>query len=110
MFVSSISYTLPVDGSATESVTLVGNNKQWIKGIANTATTAADVVDFSGSDEPLAKGADNSPSGGISQREDVMLSGCILPGSIQGINGTGYANGLNTATKIPRVHIQNVFS
>jgi len=29
MYVSSISYTLPVDGNSTESVTLVGNNKEW---------------------------------------------------------------------------------
>ena len=29
MYVSSVSYTLPVDGNATESVTLVGNNKEW---------------------------------------------------------------------------------
>ena len=108
MYVSSISYTLPVDGSATESVTLVGNNKQWIKGIGNTSTVAADVADFHGSDEPLAMGAADSPSGGISQREDVLLSGCILPASIQGVNGTGYANGLNTSTKVPRIHIQNV--
>jgi len=29
MYVSSVSYTCPVDGNCTESVTLVGNNKQW---------------------------------------------------------------------------------
>ena len=29
MYISSVSYTLPVEGNATESVTLVGNNKEW---------------------------------------------------------------------------------
>ena len=30
MYISSISYSFPTDGSATESLTLVGNNKSWI--------------------------------------------------------------------------------
>jgi hypothetical protein len=29
MFISSVSYTYPVDGNATESITLVGNDKFW---------------------------------------------------------------------------------
>lgn len=29
MYLSSISYTVPVDGNATEDITLVGNNKYW---------------------------------------------------------------------------------
>ena len=29
MYLSSISYTIPADGNATESVTLVGNDKSW---------------------------------------------------------------------------------
>lgn len=33
MYLSSVSYTIPVDGSATEDVTLVGNNKVWNSGI-----------------------------------------------------------------------------
>lgn len=32
MYLSSISYTFPVDGNATEDVTLVGNNKFWNSG------------------------------------------------------------------------------
>jgi hypothetical protein len=31
MYLSSVSYTIPVDGNATEDVTLVGNNKYWGK-------------------------------------------------------------------------------
>ena len=30
MYINSISYTVPVDGNATESITLVGNHKKWM--------------------------------------------------------------------------------
>ena len=105
MYISSVSYSLPVDGSATESVTLVGNNKQWVVGgsIAN-----ADVAAFDGTDGPAASGSDSHPSGGVQQREDVLLSGSILPRSIKGVVGNGYSNGFNTSTKLPRVHLQNI--
>lgn len=39
MYLSSIGYTLPVEGFATEDVTLVGNNKVWISGYATPFTT-----------------------------------------------------------------------
>ena len=107
MYISSVSYTIPVDGSATESVTLVGNNKLWLQGSAGEIVAAA-VNAFDGADEPKAMGVTGAPSGGISQREDVMLSGCILPGSIKGVNGTGYGNALNVSNGVPRIHIQNV--
>ena len=32
MYVSSVSYTIPVDGNSTEDITLVGNNKYWNSG------------------------------------------------------------------------------
>lgn len=32
MYLSSVSYTIPVDGNATEDITLVGNNKIWTTG------------------------------------------------------------------------------
>ena len=30
MYINSISYTVPVDGNATESITMVGNHTEWI--------------------------------------------------------------------------------
>ena len=107
MYISSVSYTIPVDGSATESVTLVGNNKLWLQGSAGEITQVA-VSGFDGADEPKAMGVASAPSGGISQREDVMLSGCILPASIKGVNGTGYGNALDISNGVPRIHVQNV--
>lgn len=105
MYVSSVSYTIPVDGNATESVTLVGNNKAWLTGAAMNTTT---VNNLDGQDEPLAL---LGGSGGIQRREDVMLAESILPKSIFGpdadtipaSDGNALASG-----GLPRVHIQNV--
>jgi hypothetical protein len=105
MYVSNISYTVPVEGNATESVSLVGNNKTWLT--AGQSMLAGVVANFDGSDSPKAFGVANAASGGIQRREDVLLSGCILPTSINGVVGSGYGNGINTTTLAPRVHIQN---
>jgi|TARA_B100000085_G_scaffold176015_1_gene160298 hypothetical protein len=125
MYVSSISYTVPVDGNATESMTLVGNNKEWLRadeGRFDSGTGAndsvaigqAEVAGFDGTDTPRAiAGA----SGGIQRREDVILAGSILPLSIKGVGdglnipiASGYGNALidyNKPAKGPMVHIQN---
>ena len=65
LYISSISYTIPVDGNATESVTLVGNNKQWLTG-SDVKIADGSVVNFDGNDEPLM-GVDSSASGGVSR-------------------------------------------
>ena len=110
MYISSISYTVPTDGSMTESVTLVGNNKQWLTTGQKLTATAVDA--FDGNDFPaaLTSGVHTgayTPSGGIQQREDVFVSGCILPNSIEGVLGSGYGNALNYGTGANRVHIQS---
>ena len=106
LYVSSVSYTIPVDGNATESVTLVGNNKTWLTGTDVLMTTGV-VTAFDGSNIPKAFGMAGSTSGGIQRREDVLLSGCIFPQSIKGVVGSGYGNGLNFANGDPRIHIQS---
>lgn len=88
MYISSIGYTFPVDGSFTESITLVGNNKEWLTG-ANTKLTDEVVTDFDGNDSPLALAAG---SGGVQRREDLMLEYSILPEGIDGVKGTGVGN------------------
>ena len=123
MFVSSVSYTVPVEGNATESVTLVGNNKEWLVAAESRfdrgVNIDGDVVGeggagFDGTDTPLAfQGA----SGGVQRREDVILLGSILPLSIKGVGdglnvplSSGYGNGLidfNVPARGPIVHIQN---
>jgi hypothetical protein len=107
MFVQSVSYTFPVDGSSTESVTLVGNNKSWLTG-TDAKIGNDDVAAFTGTNAPLAMGVAGAPSGGVQQREDVMFSGSIMPRSIQGVKGgtVRYAN--NLVGDVPQAHIQNI--
>jgi len=114
MYISSISYSIPVDGTCTESITLVGNSKEWLTG-ANTTLEAESVVSFDGLDEPLAFGDAANPSGGLQRREDVMLEHCILPAAIQGVNGSGIGNayrpvsaGENARASGLSVHVQSV--
>ena len=69
MYVSSVSYTIPVDGSATESVTLVGNDKTW--GGSNMAGA-------------LGFGTDTPPPG-VSRRENIVKASQVLPLDIDGV-------------------------
>jgi len=124
MFLNSISYSVPVDGPATESITLVGNNKQWLHSSLATATSGIlpfsqmalldsgnqPLAAFDGLDEPLARTSGNIAgtvvaSGGVQRREDVLLNLSILPASIRGVNGSDAGNAVDGAT--PRVHIQS---
>jgi hypothetical protein len=102
MYVSSISYSVPTDGNATESVTLVGNEKQWLTG-SKRAIGSTDVVNFDGQLTPFASGM-----GGVQRREDLMLSGCVLPVGIRGVDGSGIGNGINYLNGSPRVHLQSI--
>jgi hypothetical protein len=88
MYISSVGYTFPVDGGFSESVTLVGNNKEWLTG-SNTEITDLAVTDFDGNDSPLALAAG---SGGVQRREDLLMEYSILPVGIDGVNGTGVGN------------------
>ena len=98
MYLSSVSYTIPTDGTCTEDVGFVGNNKKWI-------TTNNDAqllllpngsgnVGFGsvfGSDEP------NAPGNHVLRREDVQTSGVasqydyhtVMPTIIEGISQGG---------------------
>tara|TARA_B100002019_G_scaffold281122_1_gene284842 strand:+ start:15243 stop:16385 length:1143 start_codon:yes stop_codon:yes gene_type:complete len=113
MYINSVSYTIPVDGNATESVTLVGNNKKWLTGDSATPTDddpqkflhGAHVVGM-GTDEPLAY---TSISGGIQRREDVIMASSILPKGIQGVrNVVKLGNAMDTNFTANNVHVQNV--
>ena len=80
IFVSSFSYTFPVQGACMEQVTLVGNNKQWSTGYIR----LSGITPFSGNSD--------TPSGasGIQRRENVLFGTgtgtCVLPSIIPGIS------------------------
>lgn len=85
MYISNVSYTFPVDGNSTESVTLVGNNKtirtsnfQFTGGFLNT-------------DSPV------TASGGVNRREDVIFAG---PSGVTATDVNGQVN-TNVCTVLP---------
>lgn len=92
MYVSSISYTFPVDGNFTEDVTLVGNDKIW-------GTTAAAGAFANNDDSPAA-------SEGVNRRQHLSMSTSLFPNEIPGISGgknSLIGNGSGHA-----VHFQNI--
>jgi len=117
VFVNSVSYNVGTDGYATESCTLVGQDKVWHShfGAASSSThahkarwSALDLVAGDAEDSPLAL---TQGSGGVNRREDVIFTqddpynatgamhvdvngavsgfGSILPREIPGISPSG---------------------
>lgn len=114
MYVSSLNYTLNVEGSSTEDITLVGNNKQWFA----SGLTYFVPTEFDGDDEPLSLSA----SGGIARRENILMgsgctmsdagvitgvSGSIWPTDIPGIDGNGW-NLAQSEEDAYEAHLQTV--
>jgi hypothetical protein len=84
IYVSSVGYNATVDGSVTESVTLVGNDKFWVGYNNEAAGTFDDGTHWDGTsslqtntDQPYSI----SGSGGVNRREDVLFGdGAVLGG------------------------------
>lgn len=91
MYVSSVSYTFPVDGNFTEDVTLVGNNKVW-----GGSLTGA----FNNTDAPIA-------AQGVGRRQFLNMANCRFPTQIPGISASGTNNALGNGSGFA-VHFQNI--
>lgn len=108
MYVSSVSYTIPVDGNATEAVTFVGNNKAWrTSNFLLSGTVLGPPA--AGFDEPAAIAG----SGGVQRRENLIWgtggganSYTILPTEVEGISSSG-TNDQTTAGAYD-AHVQTV--
>ena len=91
-FVSQVSYKVAVDGNATESVTLVANNKTWSTGTTWTA-------DFQPADDDSpywdadpyddTTAPSNQIASGIARRQHVDMAQSLFPKCIPGINSSG---------------------
>lgn len=122
-FVSSITYEIPVDGNATESLTLVSNDKIW-KGDSR-IVNPDDSARASALPTPGTLFLNDSPpgSGGVSRRENVLFAyttgsgtdvngmvadaySTILPPDIDGISSNG-TNQESVAGKFD-AHIQSI--
>jgi hypothetical protein len=93
MYVSSVTYTFPVDGNFTEDVTLVGNEKIW----ADTGTTGR----FTNNDD-----VPNAATG-VNRRQHLDMSASRFPVEIPGIGSDG-ANGTAGDGVGFDVHFQNI--
>lgn len=92
MYVSSVSYTFPVDGNFTEDVTLVGNDKVWGSTLSGSFGT--------NDDEPEAVE-------GVNRRQHLNMSACRFPTQIPGIGNDGI-NSLIGNGSGHEVHFQNI--
>lgn len=92
MYVSSVSYTFPVDGNFTEDLTLVGNDKIWGANVSGAFQN--------NDDEPLAVE-------GVNRRQHLQMPACRFPTQIPGIGSNGI-NDLIGGGSGHEVHFQNV--
>lgn len=106
LFISSVGYTLPVDGFCTEDVTFVGNHKVW-KSSGFTFTGSL----FTNQDAPLSFA---SGTGGVQRRQNVVFGGTggnytLLPtpnyGGIPGISASGTND---KVADVYNAHIQSI--
>jgi hypothetical protein len=93
MYISSVSYTFPVDGNFTEDVTLVGNNKVW-------GTAAVTGVFGANNDEPIA-------AQGVARRQYLQMSSCRFPKQIPGIDANGVNQPIGNGSGFG-AHFQNI--
>lgn len=93
MYVSSVSYTFPVDGNFTEDVTLVGNEKVWL---TNQVTGSF----VNNDDAPLA-------AQGVNRRQHLNLNACRFPTQIPGIGSNGINELIGNGSG-HEVHFQNI--
>lgn len=97
-YVSSIGWTIPVEGNVTESITLVANDKVWYPDTTGVPWTT--LTQFEGDDEPVL------PSGGVLRRENIMMgTGSLWPTEIPGIDISGHNHESNGSFA---AHIQTV--
>lgn len=101
MFVNSVSYSVGVDGYATESCSLVGQDKVWHNlnssdGVKQRALwTNTDFI--TAEEDPLSL---TQGSGGVNRREDVLFSYPSVPYSFCQFDTNGAISGLGTV--LPR--------
>ena len=83
-YVSSATYTFSTDGTFTEDVTIVANDKTW--------TTPSSWGDYTAADQSNDGLWLNSPTGlGIARRQQIKLTDCVLPTG--GVDSTDYRKG-----------------
>lgn len=94
MYVSSVSYTFPVDGNFTEDLTLVGNDKVWSNG-GSTGSINPTIPE-----EPVA-------NVGVGRRQYLDMTKSFFPTQIPGCS-TGQVQDLSGTGEGYSAHFQNI--
>ena len=102
MYLSSFTYTFPVDGTATEDITLVGNNKLWGSGVLGSPGTNVTDFGFTGSGSPVTP----------IRRFNIDYTETVLPTGTGGIrqpagrdNGRPYVQTITVSSDLGREQI-----
>jgi hypothetical protein len=104
MYVSSVSYSYSIDGSATESVTMVGNDRFWNTTHGTAIGTAP--TDIWGA---VATGFDSdTPKSGVVRRVDVDMLNSALPEEVTSQKGNDPVN-LSGGNHIQSVSVSTDF-
>jgi hypothetical protein len=100
MYLSSFNYTFPVDGNATEEVTLVGNSKLWNTGNIPGVQTSNFAAGTMFTPNAIVDGINPSQNSGILRRQYLNVLGSVLPTGSGGIRTPAGAHMLP--------HVQNI--
>lgn len=108
LFISSVSYNYSVDGNATESVTLVGNDRFWNSNgsgvIGNTPTalwgTGNVTTNIDGTDTPVS---------GVVRRANVYISGSIIPYEVMSQADSSNSVGFSSGAHIQSISVSTDF-
>lgn len=101
MYVNSLTYTIPLEGNCTESVSLIGSNKTW-----KTSSFTFTGTLFNNTEQPLAL---TSGLGGVQRRENVIFGGStLLPNGTNGIYGISSSGTNNKTAGQYGAHIQGI--
>ena len=110
MFISSVAYNYSVDGTATESVSLVGNDRFWHKTQAGVIGQAPDTIwgtssnlvggaGIDGTDEPVK----------LVRRVNVNVAGSIIPGEVAAQQDASNAVGIGSGMHIQSIAVSTDF-
>jgi hypothetical protein len=102
MYLSRFSYSFPIDGNATEEITLVGNNKLWNSGLFSSA--GGSLSEFNPSGSVSSGSMPTAP--GIIRRANVNLSNSTLPTGSGGLPMMTGSEALSNGRTYP--HLQSI--
>lgn len=106
MYIGSVGYTFPVDGNATEDLTLVGNHKSFYNGgqIGNNLNTGFAAIDAA---------TPHAPDNNLVRRQNLALSGCLIPTEVVAASrgaGTGALQNISISADFGRDNIYELGS